>query len=216
MSRTLGFLIMALAILYLIVSLADFLPKYTAVPDLVDNQKRLGLSTTTTNLRFHIAMEMVVDVIVVGMLGVLGWWLTTTETVQYAYWAIFILVVIGLIVLWNVPLVPFKVARISPQGAFYYAQVEVELAADTTDQGWVIIPTKQNQRVAVTETYQSPQFIGKKEVVLEFTTKSALTAYIGASAPITILGRMKGTRNLAYDKFIYTVPGIQVLEVGGG
>jgi len=216
MNRTLGFLIIAAAVVYLVVSLSDFLPKYTAVPELVHNQDKLGLSTTTTNLRFHIAQEMVVDAIVVALLVVLGWWLTTTETVQYAYWTMFVVVLIGLIVLWNVPLLPFKVARISPQGAFYYAQVNVELAADTTEQGWVIIPTKQNQRVAVTQTYQDERLIGKKEVVLEFTDNNTLNQYIGATAPVTVLGRMKGTRNLAYGKFIYTVPGVQVLAVRGG
>jgi len=214
MNKILGILILALALLYLIVSMADFLPKYTEVPELVKNQHRLGLVTSTTNLRFHMSMEMVVDVIVVGLLAVLGWWLTTTETQQYAYWVILGLVVIGLVVLWNTPVLPFKVARISPQGAFYYAQVEVELAADTTDQGWVIIPGKQRQRVAVTETYQDQRVIGKKEVVLEFTDNSTLDQYASAAAPVMILGRMKGTRNLAFGKFIYTVPGVQVLEVG--
>lgn len=216
MNRTLGFLIMAVALVYLLVSVTDFLPKYTAVPELVDNQEKLGLSTSTTNLRFHISLEMVVDVIVVALIGILGWWLTTTETQQYAYWTIFIVVLIGLIVLWSTPLLPFKVARISPQGAFYYAQVNVELAADTTEQGWVIIPTKQNQRVAVTETYQDERSIGKKELVLEFTDNNTLNQYVGAAGPVTILGRMKGTRNLAYGKFIYTVPGVQVLKVRGG
>ncbi len=216
MNRTLGFLIMAVALVYLLVSVADFVPKYTAVPELVDNQEKLGLSTSTTNLRFHISLEMVVDVIVVALIGILGWWLTTTETQQYAYWTIFIVVLIGLIVLWSTPLLPFKVARISPQGAFYYAQVNVELAADTTEQGWVIIPTKQNQRVAVTETYQDERSIGKKELVLEFTDNAVLNQYVGATAPVTVLGRMKGTRNVAYGKFIYTVPGVQVLKVRGG
>ncbi len=216
MNKTLGFLIMAVGLVYILVSVADFAPKYNAVPELVDNQEKLGLSTTTGNLRFHISLEMVVDVIVVALIGILGWWLTTTETQQHAYWTIFIVVVIGLIVLWNVPLVPFKVARISPQGAFYYAQVDVKLAADTTEQGWVIIPPKQNQRVAVTETYQDERYIGKKEVVLEFTDNNTLNQYLGAAGPVTVLGRMKGTRNLAYDKFIYTVPGVQVLEVRGG
>jgi len=213
MNRTLGFLIMAVAVVYLIVSATDFIPKYTAVPQLVHDQKKLGLSTSTTNLRFHIGQEMVVDVIVVALIGVLGWWLTTTETQQYAYWTILIVVVIGLIVLWSVPLLPFKVARISPQGAFYYAQVKVQLAADTTEQGWVIIPTKQNQRVAITETYQDERSVGKKELVLEFTNNNTLNQYVGATAPVTILGRMKGTRNLAYDRFMYTVPGVQVIEV---
>ena len=216
MNKTLGFMIMAVGLVYILVSVADFAPKYNAVPELVDNQERLGLSTTTGNLRFHISLEMVVDVIVVALIGILGWWLTTTETQQYAYWTIVIVVLIGLIVLWNVPLVPFKVARISPQGAFYYTQVNVELAGDTTEQGWVIIPPKQNQRVAVTEMYQDEGSIGKKELVLEFTDNNTLNQYIGATAPVTVLGRMKGTRNIAYDKFIYTVPGVQVLKVLGG
>jgi len=216
MNRTLGFLIMAVAVVYLLVSAVDFVPKYTAVPQLVHDQDKLGLSTTTTNLRFHIGQEMVVDVIVVALIGILGWWLTTTETQQYAYWTIFIVVVIGLFVLWNVPLVPFKVARVSPQGAFYYAQVKVKLAADTTERGWVIIPTKQNQRVAVTEIYQDERSVGKKEVVLEFADNATLNQYLSAAWPVTVFGRMKGTRNLAYGKFIYTVPGVKVLEVGSG
>ncbi len=216
MNRTLGFLIMAVAVVYLLVSAVDFVPKYTAVPQLVHDQDKLGLSTTTTNLRFHIGQEMVVDVIVVALIGILGWWLTTTETQQYAYWTIFIVVVIGLFVLWNVPLVPFKVARVSPQGAFYYAQVKVKLAADTTERGWVIIPTKQNQRVAVTEIYQDERSVGKKEVVLEFADNATLNQYLSAAWPVTVFGRMKGTRNLAYGKFIYTVPGVKVLEVRSG
>ncbi len=215
MNRTLGFMIMAVGLVYILVSVADFAPKYNAVPELVDHQERLGLSTTTGNLRFHISLEMVVDVIVVALIGILGWWLTTTETQQHAYWTIFIVVLIGLIVLWSTPLLPFKVARISPQGAFYYAQVQVELAGDTTEQGWVIIPPKQSQRVAVTETYQDEGSIGKKELVLEFTDNNTLNQYIGATAPVTVLGRMKGTRNIAYDRFIYTVPGVQVLKVRG-
>ncbi len=215
MNRVLGFLIIAVALVYILVSMADFFPKYTAVPELVENQEQLGLTTSTTNLRFHIGLEIVVDIIVVALMGGLGWWLTTMETQQYAYWTIFIVVMIGLIVLWSTPLLPFKVARISPQGAFYYAQVEVELATDTTGQGWVIIPAKQNQRVAVTETYQDERLIGNKEVVLEFPSEGMLKQYMGAGAPVTILGRMKGTRNLAYSKFIYTVPGVQVLKVGG-
>ena len=216
MNRTLGFLIMLVALLYLLVSVADFSPKYAAVPELVDNQEELGLITSTTNLRFHIMQEMVVDVVVVGLLGILGWWLTTTETEQYAYWVIFALTAIGLIILWSVPLLPFKIARLSPQGAFYYCQVEVELAADTTDQGWVIIPGKQAQRVAVTEAYQDPKLVGKKSLVLEFVDQASLNQYLSATAPVSILGRMKGTRNLAFYKFIYTVPGVQVLEVKGG
>ncbi len=215
MNRMLGFLIMVAAAVYLVVSVADFFPKYTAVPELVANQEKLGLVTSTTNLRFHIGQEMVVDIIVVGLLGILGWWLTTTETPQYGYWIVFGIVMVGLIVLWNTPLLPFKIARISPQGAFYYAQVKVELAADTTGRGWVVIPSKNNQHVAVTEIYRDERLIGKKEVVLEFTNNSTLSQYMGALWPVTILGRMRGTRNLASGKFIYTVPGVQVLKVLG-
>ncbi len=215
MNRALGVSVIAIAAIYLIVSLSDFLPKYSTVPELVDNQKQLGLTTSTTNLRFHMGLEMVVDGIVVALLVVLGWWLTTTETQQYAYLIALGVVIIALVVLWNMPLVPFNIARISPQGAFYYAQVELEVAGDNTG-AWVIIPERQGQRLGLTEVYQDPKLIGKKEVVLEFgDNRTALDAYVRARPPVRILGRMNGTRNLAIEKYIYTVPAVKVLEVGG-
>ena len=79
MNKALGFAILAIAAVYLVVSLADFLPKYSAVPELVWGQERLGLTTSTTNLRFHMSLEMVVDVIVVVLLVILGWWLTNLD-----------------------------------------------------------------------------------------------------------------------------------------
>ena len=204
---------MAIAAIYLVVSLTDFLPKYGAVPELVVDQKQLGLTTSTTNLRFHMSMEMVVDVIVVGLLVVSGWWLTTTETQQYAYMIALGVVVIALVVLWNMPLVPFSIARVSPQGAFYYAQVQFEVTGDNTG-AWVIIPERQGQRLGLTEMYDDPKLIGKKEVVLEFAdNRTALEAYMRAQPPVRILGRMNGTRNLAIEKYIYTVPAVKVLEV---
>ena len=212
MNKVLGWLILVVAAIYLAVSLTDFLPKYTAVPELVKNQKQLGLSTTTTNMRFHIAQEMIVDAIVVALLVVLGWWLTTLETQQYAYLIIFVVVVIALGVLWSVPLLPFRIARLSPQGAFYYAQVKFEVTVDTTAQ-WVTVPRRKGQRVALTENYQDPQLVGKKEVVLEFADDATLSTYGQSRPPVTILGRMKGTRNLGVGKYLYTVPGVQVLEV---
>ncbi len=214
MNRALGFTVMAIAAIYLVVSLTDFLPKYGAVPELVDNQKRLGLTTSTTNLRFHMSLEIVVDVIVVGLLVVLGWWLTTTETQQYAYLIVLGVVVITLVVLWSTPVLPFNIARISPQGAFYYAQVELEVAGDNTG-AWVIVPERPGQRLGLTEVYQDPKLIGKKEVVLEFAdNRTALEAYMRAQPPVRILGRMNGTRNLAIEKYSYTGPAVKVLEVG--
>ncbi len=213
MNKVIGYVVITVALIYVLVSASDFLPKYSNVPYLVEHQEELGLVTTTTNLRFHMSLEMVVDVIVVGLLVVLGWWLTTTETQQYGYMIALGVVVIALVVLWNMPLVPFNIARVSPQGAFYYAQVQFEVTGDNTG-AWVIIPERPDQRLGLTEMYDDPKLIGKKEVVLEFAdNRTALEAYMGAQPPVRILGRMNGTRNLAIEKYIYTVPAVKVLEV---
>lgn len=214
MNKALGYVVIAIAIIYLLVSVGDFWPKYSKVPYLVEHQEELGLVTSTTNLRFHMMWEMIVDVIVGGLLILLGWWLTTTETQQYSYFIVLGLVFVALTIIWSIPLIPLHIARISPQGAFYNAQVEFEVNADTT-RHWVIIPAHKDQRVALSEVYKDRKLIGKKELVLEFRgNKSALDAYLRASPPVAILGRMKGTRNLAVDKWIYTVSAVEVLKVG--
>ncbi len=214
MNKVLGYIIIAIAIIYMLVSAGDFLPKYTAVPYLVDHQEELGLSTSTTNLRFHMMWEMVVDVIVAVLLAIVGWWVTTTETEQYGYMMAVGLVLLAFVVIWNVPLIPFRVARVSPQGAFYNAKVRFEVNGDTTRR-WVIIPRREGQRVGLIEKYQDPKLIGKKEVLLEFDDNSAaLAAYNSSAPPIAIFGQMRGTRNLAVKKYIYTVPAVRVLEVG--
>jgi len=212
-NKVIGYVVIAIAVIYLLVSASDFLPKYNSVPYLVEHQEELGLVTTTTNLRFHMMWEMIVDVLITAVLGIAGWWITTTETQQYGYLIAVGLVLLAFAIIWNTPLIPFHVARVSPQGAFYNALVQVELNGDSTSY-WVIVPQRKGQRVALTEKYQDRKLIGKKEVVLEFGNDSALlNAYLQATRPVLILGKMSGTRLLAVDRYIYTVPSMKVMEV---
>ena len=176
--------------------------------------EELGLVTNSTNLRFHMMWEMVVDGIITALLVIAGWWVTTTETPQYAYLVALGLVLLAFAVIRSVPLIPFHVARVSPQGAFYNAKVRFEVNGDTTRR-WLIIPSHKGQRVALVEKYEDPKLIGKKEVVLEFgSDTAALATYTSSAPPVAILGKMHGTRNLTTKKYIYTVPAVRVLEVG--
>ena len=213
MTRVIGALIILCAIVYLAVTLVDFFPKYGAVEDIVKHQDELGLKTTTTNLRFHMSLGMVVDIIVLGLLAVVAWWLIGSEVQQYAYAIVLGLLVVGSVTIRVTPVVPFPTARVSPAGAFFGTRVIVSVAADTTD-GWVIIPKREQQRVVVTEVYSDTSMIGDKELVLDFSgNQSALRQYWSSQAPVSILGAVRGTRVLAVGKDLYTVPCVKVIEI---
>lgn len=214
MTRVLGVVVILCAVIYLTVSLVDLLPKYGAVEDILQHQDELGLKTTTTNLRFHMSLPLVVDIIVLAALGVLAWYLIGSEVPQYAYLVVLAVVVLSAVVIRVTPVIPFPTARLSPAGAFFGAQVRVSVAADTTPYWGAIIPRRDQQRVGVTERYTDTSMIGDKELVLDFSrNQSAATQYLSSQPPWSIVGSIKGTRILAVGKELYTVPCVKVIRI---
>jgi len=219
MTKAVGVLVILCALVYLTVTLADFVPKYGTVGQIVDNQNRLGITTTTTNLRFHMGLPIVVDIIVLVLFGLVAWGLIGSETQQYAYAIVLGLLVVGSVIIRLTPIVPYSAARLSPGGAFFRSQTVVSVAADTTSV-WVIIPpgqpyrADQPHRVAVTESYTDTSLTGDKELVLDFADdQSLLKQYWSSRPPVTLLGSMNGTRVLAVGKDLYTVPCVKVIQI---
>ncbi len=213
MTRLVGVVVILCAVVYLTVTLADLMPKYGAVDEIVHNQDKLGLKTSTTNLRFHIGLRIVVDIIGLALLGLVAWWLIGSETQQYGYAIVLGLLLVASVIIRLTPVVPYNIARLSPTALFFRSQTVVSVAADTTS-GWVIIPSRQGQRVAVTEIYTDTSLTGNKELALDFTNnQSALDQYLGSHPPVTLLGAMNGTSVLAMGKYLYTVPCVKVIQV---
>ena len=213
MTRIVGFAVIVCAVVYLAVTLVDFVPQYSATDEIVAQQDELGLTTTTTNLRFHIGLHIVVDIIVLIAFGLLAWWLIGSETQQYGHAIGLAVLVVGSIIIRVTPIVPFGTARLSPAGAFFRCQVRVPVAADTSS-AWVVIPLRKSQRVAVTEIYTDTSLIGDKELVLDFgDNQSLLSQYLSSHPPVTLLGSMNGTRVLAVGKDLYTVLCIKVIQI---
>ncbi len=213
MTKVVGVLIILCALVYLGVTLVDFTPKYGAVPAINQNQDQLDITTSTTNLRFHIALPLVLDIIIIGLLGIVSWHLITSETQQYAYAVALAVLIVASVVIRLTPIVPYTTARVSPGAFFFGSRVIVSVAADTTS-GWVIIPPRENQRVAVTEVYTDTSLIGSKEIALDFSkSQSALQQYLKSQPPVSLLGSMNGTRVLAVGKDLYTVPCVKVFQV---
>lgn len=219
MTRAVGVLVILCALIYLTVTLVDFVPKYGATGQIVHDQDQLGLKTSTTNLRFHMGLPIVVDIIVLVLLGLLAWSLIGSETQQYGYAIVLGLLVVGSVIIRLTPVVPYSLARLSPTALFFRSQTVVSVVADTTS-AWVIIPpgqlyrADQPLRVALTETYTDTSLTGDKELVLDFAdNQSLLKQYWSSPPPVTLLGSVNSTRVLAVGKDLYTVPCVKVIQI---
>lgn len=232
-TRLAGYLMLAMAAAYLIVTLIDFGPDYAAagaIGQWAEKEMRAArvgdsstpgtqqqapepmLQTTATNLRFHIGLGIVINILVIGVLAIAGWWLTTSE-VQQVIW----IVVIGLFVVFSIivrasPVLPLSVLKLSPGGAFYGAQAQVPIYNDITGQK-VIITKKKTMRIAQTAT---PDGQAGDIVVLDFPQDSVARQYAGCTLPLTVMGNVKGTASVARAKEVQAVPLIIVRSAKSG
>ena len=85
LTRLAGYLLLLFAAIHLVISLMDFAPEYAAAGNIGANAEKYGLQTSETNLRFKLGLEFTVDVLIVGVLAIAGWWLTTTEVIQIVW-----------------------------------------------------------------------------------------------------------------------------------
>lgn len=210
-SRALGFVVILIAVAYLLVALFDIGPKYAAVDEVVAQADQLGLDTSTTNLRFRMGLEFLVDIVFIAALALVGWWLTTVETQQFSYLYVFGALFIVAIVVRVTPVVPVSVVRYSPGAAFFGAKVTCNALSDDS-RGWVIIPMRQNLRVA---TVAAPGQQQGTMVVLDFgNDQDAMQRYLASTPPVPIKAVVYGTFDIARRNELYALPRFRVQQLG--
>jgi hypothetical protein len=208
LTRLLGVLVLAVAATILVVSFLDVGAQYATVPQLTAQAEQLGLDTTTTNLRFGIGAGMIVDVVVVLALAVVGWWLTTCETQQFAYLYVAAAILIASVVVRTTPVVPLSISRYSPRAFFFGAQVTGSVVGDETAR-WVIIPQRPNLRLATVTPLGQTE--GGAQVILDFGLRQdLLSQYLTASPPLPLKGLVMGTHSIAAAKELHCLPTVRV------
>ncbi len=221
LTRLAGYLLLLFAAIHLVISLIDFAPEYAAAGNIGANAEKYGLQTSETNLRFKLGLEFTVDVLIVGVLAIAGWWLTTTEVIQIVWIIIIGIYVILSIIVRASPVLPLSIAKYSPGGAFYGAQIQVPIGADVTfayqgDQAmrqYVVITKKQDVRVAQALTPQGQQ---SDLVVLDLSDKVAAQQYMSSTVPLTVTGTVAGTGSYAKGNQLWTTIQIRVKGAKSG
>jgi hypothetical protein len=209
-TKATGMLIIMLAGVFLVIALINIGPSYSAAPTVLDKSDVYGLNTDSTNVRFAIGGRFLLQVIIVAMLGLAGWWLTTQEVRQLWYvYGLAVFVLFSFIVRGS-PMAPYNIARMSPAMLFYGAAVELQSFGDTTAV-WVPIPISQNYRVGVSGIYQDASQMGSTEVVLDFHDDARLMqAFITKGGQAKLTGHLIGTRPILMKKDLFVVPLVKV------
>jgi hypothetical protein len=213
MTKTAGVLFIVVAAIVLFTAIANFSGQCAAAATVADQFKSQDL--TTTDLRWSMGVQFLVDIIVVAVIAIVGWFLFGSETEQLAYVAIIGLLVLGGATIRLTPLVPITMARISPTVFFMGTQVKVTLTNDDTT-AYVTLPEgdPQTLRVGRIEGPNEKQ----TEVLLDFRGDTTLfNAYWKGPWPVTIIGSMAGTRTLCNRtsvRDIFMVPRVKVFRVG--
>jgi hypothetical protein len=202
-----GWILILFAVAYFVISLSDFGPEYAAAGEIGAKAENYGLQTSETNLRFSMGWEFAIDIVIVGIIAIAGWWLTTQEVLQVAWIVMISVFLVFSIVVRSSPLLPLKVAKVSPGAAFYGAQIQLVILGDTQTR-YVPISRKQTLWPVVTATPQGQQ---EDMVVLDLADPIGSQQLKSVSAPpFTIKGTVAGTCTLAEGTSLTTVPLIRV------
>ncbi|HEY3398081.1 MAG TPA: hypothetical protein VGM19_10545 [Armatimonadota bacterium] len=208
MTKTAGMIFFIMAALVLGLAIANYTGQFTAAAGVAEQYRDTGLNTT--DLRFAMGESFVIQLVIVGILGILGWFLFGSETEQVMYLVITGLIVVGSVVVRLTPLLPLNMARLSPVSAFYGAQVEFQMSADDT-MFYLTLPRDTNYRVA-----RLGKDLPEKDghVLLDFHKDQALaSAYARSKVPVTVVGTVTGTRTLVREREIFLVPRVKVYQV---
>ena len=212
MTKTAGILYFIAAALVLAIAITNFAGQFSAAGDIAgkDDFK----TVTTTDLRWSMGVQFLVDMLVVAAIAIVGWFLFGSETEQYAYVIATGVLLLGGLVIRFTPLVPITAARLSPTVFFYSTQVKLELVNDDTAL-YTTLPKSDQFRVG-----RLGQGAGEKqtEVLLDFHGNAALAqAYWNGPWPVTVIGSVSGTRTLVrpLERIIFLTPRVRVFKVGG-
>jgi hypothetical protein len=211
MTKTAGVLYFIVAAVVLAVIIGNFAGQFAAAGDVVSQFKEQDLSTT--DLRWSMGVQFLVDLVVVAAIAIVGWFLFGSETEQYAYVIATGLLLIGALTIRLTPLVPITAARLSPTVFFYGTQVRVTFTADDT-RAYVTLPQSDQFLVGrMGENLPEKQ----AHVLLDFHGSSELKqAYWYGQWPATIIGSVSGTRTLVnrtQARNCFLVPRVKVYKV---
>lgn len=192
-----GWILLVMTVAYAGVTIMSFGPKYAAAGYIGEKAEHFGLQSNTTNLRFQMGSELVVDIICIGILAIAGWWLTTQEVTQIAWVIIVGLFAVFSVVIRSTPVMPLSALKLSPGAAFYGAQVQAVVTANPS-QRYVVISRSQNMRAAMVGDAQGK---GADVLVLDLRNRTGSTKFMACSAyPVTITGTIAGTSGIATGK----------------
>ncbi len=211
MTKTAGVLYIVIAAVVLALSIGNFAGQFAAAGDVVNQFKEQDLSTT--DLRWSMGIQFLVDIVVVAALAIVGWFLFGSETEQYGYVIATGLLLIGGVTIRLTPLVPITAARLSPTVFFYGTQVRVTFTADDT-RAYVTLPESDQYLVG-----RLGEGLPEKQaaVLLDFHGDNQLKqAYWFGAWPATVIGSVSGTRTLVnrmQARNIFLVPRVKVYKV---
>jgi hypothetical protein len=213
MTKTAGVLFIVLAAVVLGAGIVNFAGQCAAAGPVADQFKSVDLATT--DLRWSMGVEFLLDFLVAAVTGIVGWFLFGSETEQYAYVILTGLLLIGGTVIRFSPLVPLSAARMSSNCFFLAAQVKLTLNNDDTTAYTTLPVDTQDYRIGRVEGQSEKE----TEVLLDFHGDQTLEqAYWSGPWPVTIIGSMGGTRtiinNATNRKGIFLVPRVKVWKIG--
>jgi hypothetical protein len=215
MTKMTGILWMLFGAVVLMIAITNYSPQSTAAGGVADHQASTGLTTNTTDLRMAMGAELLIQVLVAAVLGIVGWFLYGSETDQWGYVIAtgVLIVIMGAIRM--TPLVPFATARKSPGTLFYGTVLKIAVVQDQTSY-YVTLPdtnATNNYRVAAVDT-AAPE--GQGVILLDFHGDTDLfKAYMSASAPATMLVTISGTATIVRGAHInFLIPKAKVTKVG--
>ena len=211
MTKTAGILYILLAAVVLAISIGNFAGQFGAAAEIAGSGFDDSLSTT--DLRWSMGVQFLVDLLVVAVIAIVGWFLHGSETEQYAYVIATGVLLIGSLTIRLMPLVPISAARLSPTIFFYGAQVQMTFTDDDKSY-YQTLPQGDRFRVGRLEG-GLPEKQG--EVLLDFRGDEALMEkYFSAPWPVKVRGSVSGTRTLvrAKERVIFLAPRVKVFKVG--
>jgi hypothetical protein len=211
MTKITGVLFILLAVALLVITISNFTVQFAAAGPVAEKQGDYGLTTTTTDLRLAMGIELLVQILVVGVLALIGWFLYASETEQYAYVIVVGVIFLVMVLVRVTPLLSWSTIRISPGTLFYGCQSRLALVSDAT-QWYATMPTSDQFRVG-TVNASAPQ--GKGVILLDFhNDQELLTKYTQSPKPVEVVVSISGTGTIAWKRDVFMIPKAKVWKVG--
>jgi hypothetical protein len=211
MTKITGILFFLLAAAMLVITITNFTPQFAAANGIAAKQSQYGLTTTTTDLRWASGVELVVQLIVVSLIVMLGWFLYGSETEQNGYVIVVGVLILAAALIRMTPMISWNTLKVSPGTLFYGCQAKITLVGDAS-RFYVTLPVSDQYRIGTVDE-KAPE--GKGVILLDFhKDQELLTQYTQAPKPVEVLVSVSGTGTIAREKVVKMIPKAKVWKVG--